>query len=90
MKIRVLLCPLLNNGKRNYFLDFYLFEHKIDLEIDGSQHKNSDKMISDKLRGEFMLSHGIKVFRIEWKNPTTEIGHKYLQEKVDELIGSIV
>jgi len=74
----------INDGKRNYFLDFYL-EDKIDLEIDGTQHQNKDRIISDKRRDKFVNSLGIKVFRIDWKNPTIEEGQNYLKEKIKEL-----
>lgn len=74
----------INDGKRNYFLDFYL-EDKIDLEIDGTQHQNKDRIISDKRRDEFVNSLGIKVFRINWKNPNIEEGQNYLREKIKEL-----
>jgi len=76
-----------NDGIRNYFLDFYFIDKQIDLEIDGSQHKN--RVESDKRRDKYLNSLGIKVFRIDWKNPKTIIGKKYIENKLLELINLI-
>jgi very-short-patch-repair endonuclease len=70
----------------NYFLDFYFPEKKINLEIDGAQHKFLDRKESDEKRDFFLNSLGIKVFRIEWKNPNTKIGKEYLKNKINEFL----
>lgn len=50
-----------------YFLDFAFLEYSIDLEIDGKQHFENLKIIeSDKLRNNFMIENGWKVYRIKW------------------------
>jgi very-short-patch-repair endonuclease len=82
------LCILDKSSKeyyiKPYFLDFYFTEKKIDLEIDGSQHKN--RIESDKRRDEYLTSLGIKVFRINWKNPKAKDGNDYLKNKIKEFI----
>lgn len=72
------------NHKKNYFLDF-LIDGKLDLEIDGAQHKFKDRIESDIIRDAFVRSFGFDIFRIEWKSPNTKIGHDYLVEKINEL-----
>ena len=51
----------LKHGNSNYFLDFYIEinNRKIDLEIDGKQHKYEDRIESDKVRDEFILNNNI-------------------------------
>ena len=45
--------------KNNWFLDFYieLNNKKIDLEIDGKQHKYKDRIESDTKRDIYILNH---------------------------------
>jgi len=74
---------------KTYFLDF-LIENKINLEIDGSQHKQTDRIKSDLVRDEFIKSLGYIVLRIDWRNPNTEEGKSYLLKKITELKGTIV
>lgn len=64
--------PILKNDldiKENgcYFLDFAL-SNKIDLEIDGRQHKIKERQEHDKIRDERLKNKGWKVYRIEWKS----------------------
>jgi hypothetical protein len=74
--------PIRFNKYNSYFLDFYFKNKKIDLEIDGSQHKK--RVNQDIKRDIFLKSQGIKVFRIEWRNPKTIEGKKYLDKKIKE------
>jgi very-short-patch-repair endonuclease len=46
----------------NYIVDFYLKEFGIAIEIDGSSH--NDKIEYDKKRDEFLVSLGIRIFRV--------------------------
>ena len=73
-----------HDNHSNYFLDFYFPNKKIDLEIDGSQHKNTIE--KDIERDSFLNSNDIKVFRIEWRNPKTEEGKTYLKAKSLEFL----
>lgn len=67
-----------------YFLDFAIMDLKIDIEIDGQQHiRNGETILHDKLRDEFMLSHGWAVYRIAWvelKNNSEETISKFLKD----------
>lgn len=67
-----------------YFLDFYFAEKQLDLEIDGNQHKYRKE--SDKNRDEYLNSIGIKVFRIDWRNPKTKEGKQYITNKIEEFL----
>jgi very-short-patch-repair endonuclease len=67
-----------------YFLDFYFPEKQINLEIDGGQHKYRQE--SDKRRDKYLTSLGIKVFRIDWRNPKTTEGKEYINNKIKEFL----
>lgn len=50
-----------------YFLDFAIIDLKLNIEIDGQQHFRTDEAIShDKIRNEYLISKGWKVYRICW------------------------
>lgn len=66
----------------NYFLDFYFKDKKIDLEIDGKQHKYKDRKESDNIRDNLLDDVGIKVYRIEWKSINNEEGKKYIKNEI--------
>ena len=77
----------LGNGER-YFLDFYI-EHngrKIDLEIDGKQHKYKDRQESDIKRDEFLKSLGYEVYRIDWNSINNDKGKKLMEEKINKFL----
>lgn len=69
----------------NYFLDFFLAGN-IDLEIDGKQHKYSDRIKSDKIRDGLLIKNGYKVYRIEWNEISTEKGKLLMKEKIDNFL----
>jgi very-short-patch-repair endonuclease len=73
----------------NYFLDFYFPELKLDLEVDGKQHKYEDRVKSDKKRDSLLKSIGIKVYRIKWKNPNSVENKKYVKKEIDKLLNTI-
>lgn len=70
----------------NYFLDFFFEDKKLDLEIDGKQHKYPDRQESDKLRDELLNQHGIKVYRIRWKNPINTANKTYIKDEIDKFL----
>ena len=47
-----------------YIADFYSAEAKLVIELDGSQHYESDKMEKDAARTAFLEAYGLKVLRI--------------------------
>jgi very-short-patch-repair endonuclease len=49
---------------RNYILDFVCFERRVVVEIDGSQHLDSER---DKERDSLLASEGFQVIRY-WNN----------------------
>lgn len=51
-----------------YELDFAFLDKKIDLEIDGNQHDEDDRIKSSDLkRDQFMIDNGWEVIRISWR-----------------------
>ena len=70
----------------NYFLDFYLTDFNVDLEIDGKQHEYPDRKESDKIRDEALNKFGIKVYRIKWKNPNNESNKEYIKNEIEKFL----
>lgn len=61
-----------------YFFDYAVVDCMIDIEIDGVQHYRTEKAIEyDKLRNDFVMSKGWRVYRISAKelkdNPIREV-----------------
>jgi len=71
-----------------YFLDFYIEinNRKIDLEIDGKQHKYSERIEHDKIRDEYIKSKGIEVYRIEWNEIKSNKGKLLMKDKINKFI----
>ena len=71
-----------------YFLDFYieLNNRKIDLEIDGKQHKYQDRIEKDKIRDKFIKEQGIEIYRIEWNEIKSKEGSLKMKEKIDKFL----
>lgn len=71
-----------------YFLDFLICvgNSKIDLEIDGKQHKYEERAKHDIERDKFLTSLGYTVYRIEWNSVNTEEGQKLMKEKIDKFL----
>lgn len=71
-----------------YFLDFYIEYNniKIDLEIDGKQHKYPERALSDKIRDEYIKSKDIFVYRIEWNEIKSKKGKELMKEKIDDFL----
>lgn len=67
-----------------YFLDFVI--GNIDLEIDGKQHKDADRIISDTKRDEYLTSLGFKVYRIEWNEINSTTGKLLMKEKIRKFL----
>lgn len=74
--------------EKKYFLDFYIEYdgRKIDLEIDGGQHLKEDHIKHDKIRDEFIKSHGLEVYRIPWNSINTEKGKIMMKEKINNFL----
>lgn len=68
-----------------YFLDFKL-KDKIDLEIDGKQHKYPERKANDLKRDNLLKKNGWKVYRIEWNEISSEEGSKLMKKKIDDFL----
>ena len=77
-----------DNNLYNYFLDFYIIinNRKIDLEIDGKQHKYTDRQESDIKRDIYIKSKGIEVYRIEWNEINSDKGKLLMKEKINKFL----
>ena len=73
------------NDMSNYFLDF-LIDNRIDLEIDGKQHKYPDRIESDKLRDSLLTKAGYIVYRIPWNEIKSEQGQNKMKEKIQSFL----
>lgn len=71
---------------KHYFLDFLIEKNgkKIDLEIDGKQHK--DRKEHDTERDVFLSENGYIVYRVKWNSINSEIGKVRMKEKVDKFL----
>lgn len=72
------------NDSHNYFLDFYIENKRIDLEIDGSQHKYREE--SDVIRDKVLNDNGYIVYRIKWKNIISDNGKEYMKNEIDKFL----
>ena len=64
-----------------YYLDFEI--GKIDLEIDGSQHKQLERYENDLKRDEFLRKQGYFVYRIAWNEINSEEGKQMMKDKIE-------
>ena len=48
----------------NYIVDFYSAEARLVIELDGSQHYESEKIKIDLERTKFLEGYGLKIIRI--------------------------
>ena len=73
---------------KKYFLDFLIEKNgkKIDLEIDGKQHKYDDRKQHDIERDQFLFDLGYIVYRIEWNSINNEEGKQEMKSKIDKFL----
>lgn len=85
MKESILYIENINN---HIFLDFYIEKNgvKIDLEIDGKQHKYEDRKENDEIRDLFVSEQGIKVYRIDWNEINSQKGKQLMEEKINKFL----
>ncbi len=67
----------------NYFLDFFIPEKNIDLEIDGNQHNY--RKDHDELR-DSRISKFYRVYRIEWRNINIQSGKDYIRNEINKFL----
>jgi len=70
-------------GNGNYFLDFYIKEGNIDLEIDGKQHEY--RVEHDNERDKNLLKH-FNIYRIKWQSINNEAGKEYIKTEIEKFI----
>ena len=46
-----------------YIVDFYIAEHQLVIELDGSQHYEKDGKETDRIRDDYLRSIGLTVLR---------------------------
>lgn len=73
---------------KKYFLDFLISKNgkKIDLEIDGKQHKYEDRKYHDKERDKYLQQLGYIVYRVEWNSINNEKGKVLMKSKIDDFL----
>ena len=72
------------NNSCNYFLDFFIEDKNIDLEIDGKQHKSRTE--HDNFRDKILTENGYIIYRIKWKNINTKNGKQYMKNEIDKFL----
>lgn len=70
----------------NYIVDFYCFNAKLVIELDGSQHYAKAKSLKDNLRTENLEKYNLTVIRI----PNNEIDENFcgVCDYIDKLVKS--
>ena len=71
-----------------YFLDFLIEKNgvKIDLEIDGKQHKQLEIIEKDTKRDSFLKENGYVIYRIDWNEVCSDGGKEKMNEKINEFL----
>ena len=68
-----------------YIVDFYSAKAKLVIELDGSQHFESDAMKQDAERSAFLADYGLRVLRF----PNNEVNENFrgVCEAIDAAVG---
>jgi predicted RNA-binding Zn-ribbon protein involved in translation (DUF1610 family) len=74
------------NDSGNYFLDFFIDNKRIDLEIDGKQHFYKERQESDELRDNLLKNNNYLVYRIKWKNPTNDKNREFIKGQIEDFL----
>jgi very-short-patch-repair endonuclease len=72
-----------------WFLDFAFQDLKIAVEVDGRQHQDHDRKVSDEKKDAFLRQTGWEVIRIVWKKPKTQAGRDFLHPQIHSLVSRI-
>lgn len=62
----------------NYSIDFAWVHKKIAVEIDGKQHEQEDRRISDAKKDALLRDHGWTIIRIKWSD-VCKLSGEYIQ-----------
>lgn len=71
------------DSKYCYFLDFYLPDKNIDLEIDGKQHEWRKEYDDER---DLNISQKYNVYRIKWNYISSDNGKIKMKEKIDKFL----
>lgn len=76
------------DNKHCYYLDFVITTTscKIDLEIDGQQHKWPENKLKDQIRDAYLTQIGYIVYRIDFNDMKTQFGKQLMRGKVDKFL----
>ena len=69
-----------------YIVDFFCYEAKLVIEIDGSQHFTKDGLISDKIRTEVLELYDLEVIR--FSNHEVDTMFELVCDEIDRKIRS--
>lgn len=67
-----------------FIVDFYFFQAKLIIELDGSQHYSQEGLASDKERTEILQSYGLQVLR--FSNTDVDIHFAQVCSYIDHVI----
>ena len=67
-----------------YFIDFEIHDKMIALEIDGKQHNEINRKLSDIKKDEFLKYCGYNVVRIKWYNPINDTNKNKLYSQIEK------
>lgn len=67
-----------------YYIDFYIEELNIGLEIDGKQHNY--RIEHDEKRDTALKNNGYKIYRIKWKYINNQSGKEYIKSEIDNFL----
>jgi len=48
----------------NWVIDFYCFEHRLAIELDGGVHSQPSQMCKDAVKEDYLKARGIRLLRI--------------------------
>lgn len=71
---------------QRYFLDFWMENKRLDLQIDGKQHNEEQQRKNDEIRNFILMKNDIIVYRIKWRNINNQYGKIYIKNQIDRFI----
>jgi len=78
-----------SNERGGFFLDFFFPDKKINLEIDGAQHKKPERAMHDMYRDKLLTNNGYIVIRIPWINIKNLENRRWLLNELNKIIEMI-
>lgn len=71
----------------DYIVDFYCHKAKIVIEIDGSQHTESENIEKDRVRDKYLVEQGLTVLRY-FNNEVLKNINLVVEDIYNKIIGS--